>query len=93
MAEGATYGNPAPGYEKHPDHYVEARLSPKWVRAVFGGETIADSRRALIVRERRHTPVYYFPKEDVRMGPGRTHGQPDLLPVQRRRLILDVEGR
>ena len=82
MAGGATSGNPAPGYEKHPDHYVEARLSPKWVRAVLGGETIADSRRTLIVRERRHTPVYYFPKEDVRMDLAERTGSRTYCPFK-----------
>ena len=67
MADAATSGTPAPGYETHPNHYVEAEVSPKWVRAEFNGETIADSKRTLIVREYRHTPVYYFPREDVRM--------------------------
>ncbi len=54
--------------------YMNAALhiipSPKWVRAVFAGVTIADSRRAILLRsqgKRRGTPIYYFPKEDVRM--------------------------
>jgi len=45
-------------------------VSPKWVRCVFAGVTIADSRRAVLLRsqgKRRGTPVYYFPKTDVRM--------------------------
>jgi len=36
------------------------------VRTAFGGETVADSRRALLMREAGHAPVYYFPPEDVR---------------------------
>ena len=67
MVEAATSRNPAPGYEKHPDYFVESKVSPKWVRVVFNGETVADSKRALIMRENRHTPVYYFPRDDVRM--------------------------
>lgn len=46
---------------------VQTEISPKWVRMNFGGETIADSRRVLLLRERGRTPVYYFPEEDVRM--------------------------
>jgi uncharacterized protein (DUF427 family) len=44
------------------------RVEPRYqrVRAVFGGEAIADSRRTLILFERGHLPVYYFPIEDVR---------------------------
>ncbi len=37
------------------------------LRAVFNGKTIADSVRALALRETRHSPVYYFPRDDVRM--------------------------
>jgi uncharacterized protein (DUF427 family) len=38
----------------------------KRVRAVFGGETVADSRRVKIMHETGHLPVYYFPEEDLR---------------------------
>lgn len=37
------------------------------VRVVFGGETVADSDRVMVLRETRHFPVYYFPRADVRM--------------------------
>lgn len=40
--------------------------SPKRIRAVFGGETVADSLDAVLVLEKGHSPVYYFPREDVR---------------------------
>ena len=36
-------------------------------RVEFGGETIADSTRALRVLETSHPPTIYFPREDVRM--------------------------
>jgi uncharacterized protein (DUF427 family) len=35
------------------------------VRVAFNGATVADSKRALLLRETRHAPVYYFPREDV----------------------------
>jgi uncharacterized protein (DUF427 family) len=38
---------------------------PKRVRAVFNGETIADSRSVKILHETGHLPVYYFPEEDI----------------------------
>ena len=44
--------------------YMEPCL--KWVRVVLGGETIADSRRTLLLSESGHQPMYYFPPEDVR---------------------------
>jgi uncharacterized protein (DUF427 family) len=40
--------------------------TPKHVRVVAGGETIADSRRAMLLHESGHQPIYYFPLEDVR---------------------------
>lgn len=42
-------------------------LSPRWVRVQFGGEYIADSRKALLVWEGSGSRIkYYFPPEDVR---------------------------
>jgi uncharacterized protein (DUF427 family) len=41
--------------------------SPRRIRALLGGETIADSRHAKLLHEQNHLPVYYFPVEDVRM--------------------------
>jgi uncharacterized protein (DUF427 family) len=40
---------------------------PKRVRAFAAGEQVVDSRRVVMVLETGHLPVYYFPKEDVRM--------------------------
>ncbi len=43
--------------------------SPRWIRVKFGGEIIADSQRALLLRQYgpNRLPTYYFPPEDVRM--------------------------
>jgi uncharacterized protein (DUF427 family) len=51
---------PPPGTEL----YLEP--SPKRVRVVVAGETVADSRRAMLLHESGHQPLYYFPPEDVR---------------------------
>lgn len=51
---------------------------PKWIRCVFAGETIGDSKRAVILRSkgaRRGTPVYLFPLEDVRTDCLRASGE------------------
>ena len=53
--------------ERQPGHIVEVEPSPRWVRATFNGETIADSKRAKLLRETGTRPAYYFPREDVRM--------------------------
>jgi uncharacterized protein (DUF427 family) len=47
-------------------HRVQVEASPRWVRVNFNGQTIADSKRAVLLRETGHLPVYYFPPEDVR---------------------------
>jgi uncharacterized protein (DUF427 family) len=49
------------------DHVLFFEDSPRRVRVVLGGETVADSRRVKLMHETRHLPVYYFPEEDVRM--------------------------
>jgi uncharacterized protein (DUF427 family) len=42
--------------------------TPRRIRIVLGGETIADSMRAHRVLETSHPPVYYVPLEDVADG-------------------------
>ena len=49
------------------DHALYLEESEKRVRAVFGGEAVADSRRTKLMHEAGLLPVYYFPTEDVRM--------------------------
>ncbi|MFT5539221.1 MAG: hypothetical protein ACI82H_000738 [Alphaproteobacteria bacterium] len=53
--------------ENNPHHPMELVPSPRRVRVLFGGEVIADSTNMGLLREPKHVPVYYFPKEDVRM--------------------------
>jgi uncharacterized protein (DUF427 family) len=48
-------------------HTLYFEDSPRRVRVMFGGETVADSKRAKLLHETGHLPVYYFPEEDVRM--------------------------
>jgi uncharacterized protein (DUF427 family) len=40
--------------------------TPKRIRVQVGGETIADSRRAMLLHESGLQPIYYFPPDDVR---------------------------
>jgi uncharacterized protein (DUF427 family) len=37
------------------------------IRAIVGGEAVVDSRHAKLLHETGHLPVYYFPREDVRV--------------------------
>jgi uncharacterized protein (DUF427 family) len=48
-------------------HTLYFEDSPRRVRVMFGGETIADSKRAKLLHETGHLPIYYFPDEDLRM--------------------------
>src|ERR1700751_595109 len=41
--------------------------TPKRIRVEEDGETIADSRNAMMLHESGLQPVYYFPPEDVRV--------------------------
>ena len=50
------------------EQWIEFIPSPKWVRVVFNGKVIADSKGVQILRESGHTPVYYFPKERCSLG-------------------------
>ena len=49
------------------NHRITILRSPKRVRAMLGGETIADSYSPLLLLETGHKPVYYFPRDDVRL--------------------------
>ncbi len=55
---------PASAAARDPGHELEP--SPRWVRVRFGGETVADSKRVMLLREPGQVPVYYFPRADVR---------------------------
>jgi uncharacterized protein (DUF427 family) len=46
-------------------HWVHVSESPRHVRVLFNGETIADSKHAKLVRESEVLPIYYFPPADV----------------------------
>ncbi|HVC54318.1 MAG TPA: DUF427 domain-containing protein [Stellaceae bacterium] len=55
------------GFKTNPDYKVTLEPSPRRVRVIFNGVTIADSTAAHLLFETRHLPVYYFPRGDVRM--------------------------
>ena len=50
-----------------PGHWIHISESPRHVRIVFGGKTLADSKHVKLLREDGILPVYYFPASDVRM--------------------------
>ena len=54
-------GKQEPGYE------IRFERNSKRVRVEFNGAAVADSTRALVLHETRHAPVFYLPREDVRI--------------------------
>jgi len=55
------------GWSEHPDYKIEIDTSDRPICMVYQETVIAESRRALLLREQVYAPVYYFPREDVRM--------------------------
>jgi uncharacterized protein (DUF427 family) len=46
---------------------LRVETSPRWVRGYVKGKLIVDSKRVHVVYGERRTPLYYFPRADVRM--------------------------
>lgn len=66
--------NPAPGYQKYPEHRISTEPAGVRVRVTFKGEVIADTRDAVAMHESTGAgkktvapTVYYIPRRDVRM--------------------------
>ena len=61
---------PGPGQESVWDYPRPPLVEPttRRIEVIFGGETIADTTRALRVLETSHPPVYYIPLADVAEG-------------------------
>lgn len=51
----------APG----PDHPITIEPNPRRVRVVLGGVIVAETTRALTLREARYPPVQYIPRQDL----------------------------
>ncbi len=48
-------------------HSSQFEASPRRVRVYFNSQLIADSKKMTLLREDNSLPLYYFPKDDVRM--------------------------
>jgi uncharacterized protein (DUF427 family) len=53
-------------FDAYPNHRVDLEANPAPVEVVVAGETVAASRRTLLVHETKLPAVVYFPREDVR---------------------------
>jgi uncharacterized protein (DUF427 family) len=50
-----------------PDHPITIEPNPRRVRVTFNGRVVADSRRALTLREAGYAPVQYIPRAEIDM--------------------------
>jgi uncharacterized protein (DUF427 family) len=51
-----------------PDHPITIEPNAKRVRVTFNGRVVADTRRALTLREAGYKPVQYIPRADIDMA-------------------------
>ena len=51
-----------------PDHPIDIAPTTNRVRITFNGRTVADTTRALVMKETTHKPVFYIPREDADMS-------------------------
>lgn len=65
MAEAAPLAPKQPETLVPGDYSLTIEPSGKRVKVVFNGRVIADTRRALVLKETRLPPVYYLPREDI----------------------------
>ncbi len=70
------------GYDSNPDYRIDFLAAPGRVRMHFNGVTVADSGRAMEMREGRYPPVYYLPRADVRMDLLRRTGHHSHCPYK-----------
>ena len=57
--------NPAPGFEKRPQHTVEIAPAPGQLTVSFAGTELARSSAVLALAEASYPLVYYIPLADV----------------------------
>jgi uncharacterized protein (DUF427 family) len=50
-----------------PDHPITITPNPNRVRVIFNGRVVADTARALTLRESTYRPVLYIPRDDAQM--------------------------
>jgi uncharacterized protein (DUF427 family) len=53
-------------FERYPEYRIEVEPLDGRLCITVAGRCVADTRRALVLRESDHEPVYYVPFEDVR---------------------------
>ena len=59
-------GNPAPGFARNPGHVITVLPHEGTVRVTHGDSVLAESSKALELREGSYPPVLYIPFADIR---------------------------
>ena len=54
--------------EPGPDHPITITPNPNHVRVTFNGRVVAETTRALTLRESTYPPVLYIPRDDAAMA-------------------------
>ena len=72
-----------PGDGTHTGYHLTLEPIDRRIHGEFGGESIVDSDRVIVMHETRLAPVYYFPRADVRM---------DLMEKTRHRTHCPFKG-
>ena len=73
-----------------PDHPISIERNPRRVRVHAGDVPIADSGRALTLREAGYPPVHYIPREDVDMAQLRRSAHASYCPYKGDAAYFDV---
>jgi uncharacterized protein (DUF427 family) len=51
-----------------PDHPIDIASNPHRIRVIFGGRVVAETRRALTLKEAAYPGVQYIPRQDADMS-------------------------
>lgn len=56
-----------PAFDRRPGYPMSFHPAGKRMRVEFAGTTIVDAVHAMVMLEDGQAPVYYFPRDEVRM--------------------------
>lgn len=66
MSDDSARSRSTTAYRDRPDYQIRFEPTARRIRVAFNGEIVADTRRAMLMLETRHLPVYYLPLDDIR---------------------------
>jgi uncharacterized protein (DUF427 family) len=75
-----------------PDHPITISPNPKKLRVTFAGETVAETSRALTLKEANYPAVQYIPRKDARMDLLRQTRQTSHCPYKGEASYFSIEA-